>query len=115
MSLHAQRLASHCDWDRPLIKPWHVVTNAKALVEKDGQIRQALTRGATHVWVRYIGGKLIINVYALGGEEPRVAVDPSIEGDGFWFAQTAVGLYHCLPIKGGLPKTLLTMLANVDY
>lgn len=115
MSLHAQRMVPVTGWERLILKPWQIVANAKKLVEADPHIRRALDQGATHVWVRYLGYKLVITVFNMQTDDERIPVDKAIAGKGFWFAQSATGLYHCLPIKSDLPKSLLTVLANVDY
>jgi hypothetical protein len=115
MDLQRERMVALTGWEGPLIKPWQLVAKAQKLVEGNDHIRRALIRGGTHVWVRYIGYKLIVTVYNLQSDEPRVAVDKAIAGKGFWLGKSKTALFHCMPEKGDLPKSLLTMIFNVDY
>lgn len=115
MDLIGERMVPHGRFDGPIIKPWKLVTEAQALLMKDQHVTRALENGATHVWVRYIGYKLIISVYNLQDEGRRIPVDKAIEGKGIWFAQSRTGLYHCMPIKDALPPSLLQSIAIVPY
>lgn len=115
MGLLEERLVPITKWEKVFLKPWHIVANAKKLVEKDYYIRRAFDQGATHVWVRYLGYKLVITVFNMQTEDERTPVDKVIAGKGFWFAKSGMMLYHCLPVIGDLPNPVWTAIANVDY